>query len=159
MKAIFHVACGLALAGVLTAQDIPHNPLLPKGPQRPITRPTGGGTDSGVTIGPKGNQPAKNRYVTHVVLSESRIWQSADGKTLDGKLLAFEDVVSEVPAGAPAPAAPEPPKQPTVVKDGKVRLLVGRKPFEIPLSRLIKADQDFIEQIRAGIAKKAEVKP
>jgi hypothetical protein len=159
MKTIFAVVCGLTCSGFLTAQDIPLNPLLPKSPHRPITRPTGGGTNSGVSIGNKSDQPAKNRYVTHVTLSESRFWQSVEGKTLDGKLLAFEDVVTEVPAGASIPEPPAPPKVLTVVKDGKVRLLVAKKSFEIPLSRLVKADQDFIEQIRAGLAKKAEVKP
>ena len=160
MKALPLIASlGFVLAGTLTAQDIPPNPLLPKAPHRPITRPTGGTSIGGVNINPQTEQPAKNRYITHVTLSESRIWQSVEGKSLEGKLLAFEDQVIEVPAGSPMPATPEPPKHPTVLKDGKVRLLIGKKPFEIPLSRLIKADQEFIEQIRAGIARKAEKQP
>jgi hypothetical protein len=89
------------------------------------------------------------------VLSESRVWGSADGKTLEGKLIAFEDSVAEAPANAAEPIAPSPPANPTVVRGGKARLLVKGKAFEIPLSRLVKADQDFIEQIRAGIAKRA----
>jgi len=113
----------------------------------------------GVTIKPQAGQTQTRRLVTHVVLADSRIWRSTDDKTLEGKLIAFEDAVTEVPAGGAEPPAPVPPKNPTVIRDGKVRLLVEKKAFEIPLSRLIKVDQDFIEQIRAGLAKRAARTP
>jgi hypothetical protein len=88
------------------------------------------------------------RYTTHVVLSESRIWTSAEGKPLEAKLLAFEDLVVEKAQGNETPDLPEPPKHPTVVRDGKVRLLIGKKPVELPLARLSQADRDFVERIR-----------
>jgi hypothetical protein len=46
-----------------------------------------------------------------------------------------------------------------VIRAGKVRLLVGKKPFDLVLTNLVKADQEFIESIRAALAKKATVKP
>lgn len=147
-------AAGLLLAGIAGGQVV-----VPGTPQRPITRPTGGGLGGGVSIQPQSGQTQTRRLVTHVVLSDPRIWRSADGKTLEGKLIAFEDSVTEIPAGAAEPPAPEPPKNPTVVRDGKVRLLVEKKAFEVPLSRLVKVDQEFIEQIRAGFAKRAARTP
>ncbi|MEO0018526.1 MAG: hypothetical protein RLZZ522_1809 [Verrucomicrobiota bacterium] len=76
------------------------------------------GIDGGASI--TGGTPAapKQRYKTHLVLAESRIWQNLDGRTLEGK-----------------------------------------KPFELPLTNLVKADQEFIETIRLALAKKAAVKP
>lgn len=144
---------GLAAAGPAAGQ------VVPATPQRPITRGTGGNLNGGVTIDPKQEGPKTVRLVTHVVLSASRIWRNGDGRTLEGKLIAFEDVVHEAPVGAAEPPAPEPPKNPTVVRNGKVRLLVGKKAYELPLSRLVKVDQDFIEQVRAGFAKKAAANP
>jgi hypothetical protein len=136
-----------ALAGAGTAQVVP---TMPKGM---TVRPIGGGVN--VKPQEEKKKPPVKQYVTHLVLSESRVWGSADGKTLEGKLIAFEDSVAEAPANAAEPIAPSPPANPTVVRGGKARLLVKGKAFEIPLSRLVKADQDFIEQIRAGIAKRA----
>ena len=139
--------------------------VLPGGEKNPGNRSVGGGINGGVdggvngkaTIKREGGQP-KNRYTTHIVLSEPRTWQHADGRTLEGKLLAFEDVVAEVPAGG-TPPVPVPPANPTVIRNGKVRLQVGAKIFELALTSLAKADQDFVETIRAGITKKAAVKP
>lgn len=145
---------GLAATAPMLAQ------VVPSTPRRPITRGTGGNLDGGgVTVDPKQKEPKKVRFVTHVVLSTTRTWHSANGRTLEGKLIAFEGMVSETPVGGAAPRAPEPPKSPTVVRDGKVRLLVGKKAFEVPRSRLLKVDQDFIEQVRARFAKKAAAKP
>jgi hypothetical protein len=39
------------------------------------------------------------RRVTHIVLYEYRIWTNTEGKPLDAKLLAFEDLVAETPMG------------------------------------------------------------
>lgn len=139
---------GLALAGVSAAQVV-----LPPHPRRPITGPSVGGGTGSVTIQPQEKVTPKQRLVTHVVLAETRTWQSTDGKSLRGTLIAFEDAVSEIPAGGIAPPAPRPPQYPTVVRDGKVRLMIDKKAHEIPLTRLIKADQEFIEQIRVRLAK------
>jgi len=50
-------------------------------------------------IPPSGTEPKKARYITHIVLSVSRQWMSTDGKLVEGKLIAFEDLVVEAEAG------------------------------------------------------------
>lgn len=119
-----------------------------------------GSSGGNITFGPK-SPPAESkvRYVTHVSLSESRQWHSADGKSLLGKLISFDDIIVETTKGAPAPAAPAMPGNPTVVKDGKARLLVNSKPYELPIERLSQPDREFIENIRAAIARKATPQP
>lgn len=106
---------GILLASPLLAQvEIPANPVAKPG--KTTARSIGGGTDSGVSI-----VPAKpdQRYVTHIVLSESRLWTSNDGKPLEAKLVAFEDLVAQAPQGSSEPVMPSPPAHPTVVRDGK----------------------------------------
>jgi hypothetical protein len=68
-------------------------------------------------------------------------------------LIAFEDLMVESINGA-AVKAPEPPRYPTVVKDGTIRLAVNRKPMVLPLTRLSKEDQEFVEKIRLQHAPK-----
>jgi hypothetical protein len=92
------------------------------------------------------------RAVTHVVLCEQRQWASLDGRTIEAKLIAFEDLVAESKNGAAA--MPEPPKNPTVVRDGSIRLSMKGKPVVIALSKLSVADQEFVEKIRARHAPK-----
>lgn len=87
------------------------------------------------------------RTVTHCVLTENRTWTSTDGKKMEAKLIAFEDLVVESVKGQVA-KAPQAPEYPTVVQEEKVRFSVNRKPVVLPLARLIQSDQDFIEKIR-----------
>ncbi|RYD19698.1 MAG: hypothetical protein EOP88_17995 [Verrucomicrobiaceae bacterium] len=141
---------GFLLVSPLPAQstEIPGNPLVPG---KTKTRAIGGGTDSGVTVTPA---KPETRLVTYVVLSESRMWTSSDGKPLEAKLIAFEDIVVKA-EGTNAPAMPTPPANPTVVRDGSARLLVNKKPVVLSLERLSAPDREFIERIRASLAKKA----
>lgn len=137
--------------------DIPSNPLV--GPKKYETRKVGGAVDPGAKIesieqGGKGT--GIQRYVTHVVLFEPRIWTNGDGRTVTATLIAFEDLTAEGPVGGPPPKMPAPPERPTVVKDGKIRLLVNRKPMEMVLTSLVVADQEFIDSMRVAIATKAE---
>ena len=88
------------------------------------------------------------RTVTHIVFGEPRQWKMADGKSFIGKLIAFEDIV----AAGNATAAPVVPKNPTIVRDGKARVLVNLKPFEIPLDRLGADERRFIEDTRTAVA-------
>jgi hypothetical protein len=139
---------GILLVSPLSAQttDIPANPLVPGGKTK--TRSIGGGTNPGVSVTPA--QP-ETRLITYVVLSESRLWTSSDGKPLEAKLIAFEDMVVK----AEGTAAPTPPANPTVIRDGNARLLVNKKPVILPLERLSSPDREFIERIRESLAKKA----
>ncbi|MEI6177346.1 MAG: hypothetical protein WCS43_10675 [Verrucomicrobiota bacterium] len=154
MKALFStIFIGMALVCVSSAQMVVPGTL---GKFKP--RSIGdGGTNSGVNVIPREQgKPATARYTTHIILSESRIWSSTDGKTLTGKLIAFEDLVAVTPQGAAQPVMPPPPAKPTVIRDQKVRLFINQKAVEVPLDRLVKLDQELIAQIQAAIAKKAE---
>ena len=145
------IAAAIVLGGPCFGQIV-----VPATPGKFKPRPTGGGSSPGVEVIPKEPKNPTARYTTHVVLSESRIWSAIDGRTLEGKLIAFEDLVVETPKGAAEPAIPPRPAKPTVVRSGKARLLVGKKPFEIELTKLNPADRDFIRQIETSIAKQAD---
>lgn len=141
---------GILLASPLPAQrDIPGNPMVKPG--KSPSRTIGGGADSGASVVP--TKPDQ-RYVTHVVLSESRLWTSSDGKPLEAKLIAFEDLVAQVPQGS-SESVMSPPANPTVVRDGNVRLLVNKKPVILALVRLSEADRTFVEKLKTSLAKKA----
>ena len=124
--------------------------VVPATPKKFATRSLGGnGVNAGITVEP-GKAPPKARYTTHFVLSDSRSWTSTDGKVLVGKLLAFEDMVVEAPQGGDPPPTPALPAHPTLVRDGKARLLINNKACEVLLERLSQADRTFIEQTRAA---------
>lgn len=147
---------GLLVVPAAWAQsDFPANPVTPATPKKFKTRSVGGGLDTGATVDPGKPVNPNVRYVTHIVLHDYRMWTSADGKPLEAKLIAFEDLVAEVPKGAAEPVLPKPPDHPTVVRNGKARLLVNKKPVEIALDRLSLQDREFIEDIKAALAKKA----
>lgn len=133
-------------------------PVPPRGLPHPPTsfqpRNIDGSQEIEPNIGPARTKDEKiTRYVTQLSLSESRSWTSTDGKVIEATLIAFEDLMVESRDGAAA-KAPEPPKHPTVVRDGSVRLAVNRKPMVLALSRLSKADQEFVEKVRAQHAPK-----
>jgi len=145
---------------LMTAMLLPaaaNSQVVPATPKGFKTRPIGGGTSGGVEVIPR--ETPKVRYTTHVVLSVSRLWTSTDGKLLEGKLIAFEDLVVEAPKGAAPPENPTPPESPTVIRDGKVRLLVKQKPVEVAVARLSQSDQEFIEQTRKAYTKKTPPTP
>lgn len=121
--------------------------VVPAHPTKFKTRGIGDGSTGGIqVIPPGGTEPKKARYITHIVLSVSRQWMSTDNKLVEGKLIAFEDLVVEAEAGAAPPASQTPPAHPTVVRDGKVRLLINQKPVELAITRLSAGDQEFIQQ-------------
>src|SRR6476660_371118 len=121
--------------------------VVPANPTKFKTRDIGDATSGGVEVIPRnGAESKKVRYVTHIVLSVSRQWLSTAGKLVEGKLIAFEDLAVEAEAGATPPANSAPPAHPTVVRDGKVRLLNKQKPVELAITRLSAGDQEFIQQ-------------
>jgi hypothetical protein len=146
---------GLLLTGTISAQVV-----IPAMPKKIVTRPIGGSSSGGVEVVPKGESGGqKERYITHFVLSEDRQWTSSDGQTLQAKLIAFEDMVVEKPVATAAPTPPVPPANPTVIRNGKIRLVSQQKPFELALERLNQADRDFVEKVRAAHAKKPLATP
>lgn len=152
MKFFITLGClGIALTGTVNAQIV-----TPASPKNFKPRPIGGNTGGGhVEVIPKEGGVPKKRTITYMVLSESRPWTSTEGKVLEAKLIAFEDIIIE----GESTAAPEPPPHPTVVRNGKVRLLAGKKSYELDLSRLTEADRNFIEQIRLRYQKKTPPTP
>ena len=157
MKATLH---GL-LAGLILTCGCFAQIIVPGTPNKFQSRPVGSGASigGGVEVVPKDEAAKKSRYITHIVLSESHIWSSTDGKILTGKLIAFEDLVTETPQGAAAPVTPAPPAHPTMIRDGKVRLLVNQKAVEIPLERIGEADRELIANIKAALDKKTASPP
>jgi hypothetical protein len=148
---VFLVLLGVTQA--LAQVDIPANPMVT--PKKFKTRSVGGGVNPGATVDPGPSANPNVRYVTHIVLCDYRMWTSTEGKPLEAKLIAFEDLVAEAPKGSAEPVMPAPPANPTVTRGGKVRLLVNRKPVETALDRLSEADREFIGQLQAALAKKA----
>ena len=147
------------LAGLLLASG-GFSQVVPSAPKKFVTRPIGGGTSGGVEVIPRGGaESQKVKYTTHIVLSVSRLWTSTDGKLLEGKLIAFEDMVVEAPKGSAPAATPAPPESPTVTRGGKVRLLVKQKPVEVAVDRLSQSDQEFIEQTRKSYTRKTPPTP
>ncbi|MBK1882064.1 hypothetical protein JIN85_06535 [Luteolibacter pohnpeiensis] len=153
MKVFWAIAVfSMATARIALAQvEIPSNPLVK--PPRPATRTTHDGTESDTKLELNRND-GKVRTVTYVVLYDTRIWTSSEGKPLEAKLIAFEDLVIESKS-LDSGKAPTPPSKPTVVKNGKARFLVHNKPVEIALDRLSAQDQELIAGIKAAIEKKA----
>lgn len=143
----------LGFSSVLAQLDIPGNPMV--APKKFTTRPVGGGVNPGVVVEPGKTATPKVRYTTHIVLYPYRMWSSTEGKPLEAGLIAFEDLVAEALKGSAEPVMPEPPANPTLIRDGKIRLLVKQKPVEISLDRLSLADREFIDQMKAALAKKA----
>ena len=133
--------------------DVPANPTVT--PRKFTTRSVGGGVNPGVSIDSTKTENPNVRYVTHIILYQNRMWTSAEGKPLDAKLIAFEDLVAEAPKGSAEPVMSAPPEHPTVVREGKVRLLVNQKPVELALDRLSRQDREFVDQIKAALDKKA----
>jgi len=144
----------MGFPAVLAQIDLPPNPTITPGKFK--TRSIGGGVDSGATVDSSKTGNAKLRFVTHIVLIDSRVWTCTEGKPLEAKLIAFEDLVVETTEGADEPVMPEPPANPTVTRDGKIRLLVDNKPVEVALERFCQADREFTDQMKAALAQKAD---
>lgn len=124
--------------------------VVPATPTKFDTRRLGDAASGGasVNVTPPRTQTIV-RTITHIVLGEPRQWKMTDGKFFIGKLIAFEDLVSVGNAIAPAV-----PKNPTVVREEKARVLVNAKPFEIALDRLGADERKFIEETRVAVAAK-----
>ncbi|CAN5912320.1 hypothetical protein BH11VER1_BH11VER1_18450 [soil metagenome] len=125
-------------------------------PISPNQRPISGGGSASVGVVPQAPVKTIVKTITYITLSEARQWTSSDGKTLLAKIIAFEDIVTESADKSEAQqTATMPTTTPTLIKDGKIRLLVNRKPFELALDKLSQPDRDFVENLRSAIQKKA----
>jgi len=140
---------------VIAAESALHAQVVPTTPTKFNMRPVGDASASaGIASAPKPKETIY-RQITYITLSQPRQWKSADGKSLLGKLIAFEDIVVESKGVAPDKnAAPAMPAKITVVRDGKVRLMVDSKPYEVALDRLGEDERKFVTQIQTAVAAK-----
>ncbi len=150
----------LAVTAPLSAQVV-----LPATGKKFDTRTINGssGGTSGVSVNTT-TQPApptKTKLTSYFRLDDPRQWKSTDGKSLLGAIIIFEDAVIEFEAATPAAAreaagkAPPPkmPDKPTLIREGKIRLLVKQKPVEVPLERLSDEDRKYVEDLNARLPK------
>ena len=149
----------LAVTAPLSAQVV-----LPATGKKFDTRTiNGSGGSSGVSVNTT-TQPApptKTKLTSFFRLGDPRQWKSTDGKSLLGAIIIFEDAVIEFEAATPAAAreaagkAPPPkmPDKPTLIREGKIRLLVNQKPVEVPLNRLSDEDRKYVEDLNARLPK------
>ena len=139
---------GLVLIGSTASGQV-----VPATPKKFATRAVGGTSSTGVTsVSPPKTEPII-RTTTYIVLAPSRQWTNSEGKPLVAKLIAFEDITTQT-TKADANNPTQPPKldgKPTVVRDGKVRLMANQKPYEVALDKLSQADQEFIATVKRAV--------
>jgi|GEM_PF-5104966 len=100
--------------------------------KRMSERINGGST----TIGPSGGgRKVVTTYLTYV--SPLREWSAADGRTMQGRLVAFS---------APRPGESGPVE---VIRSGKVRLMRAgsQKAVDFPIENLSEDDQAFVKRV------------
>lgn len=138
--------------------------VLPTTGKKFETRTINGSSGSGgVSINntTKPAAPTKTKLTSYFMLGEPRQWKSTDGRSLLGTIITFEESVIEFDAANPAAAreavekAPPAklPEKPTLIRDGKVRLLVNKKPVEVPLDLLSDADRTYVNDLNARMPK------
>lgn len=127
---------------------------VPTTPTKFDTKPVGAATSStGAAIAPPKAPASTLRQVTYLTLSPLRTWTSTDGKSLNGKLIAWEETVTTGPTPQALPDQPL-TTRPTVLKNNKARLLIGTKAYEVPLDRLGPEEQKFIRDLQTRLAAK-----
>lgn len=146
MRASFFLLC----VSFATAQVVPTTPT------KFGKRDLGGGTTGAAVNAVPPKQETIVRTTTYLSLSETRQWTSSEGKPLMAKLIAFEDITIETVKGQTPADSQQLPKltgKPTVVKDGKVRLMANQRPYEVALEKLSQADREFIEKVKTAVTK------
>ncbi|MES2469866.1 MAG: hypothetical protein V4675_21375 [Verrucomicrobiota bacterium] len=137
----------LALPAAALAQVVPTTPT------KFSAKPVGAATaTTGAAINPPSTAPTV-KHITYLTLSPLRQWTSTDGKTLMGKLIAWEETVTTGPSPQSA-SAPPVTTRPTVLKNNQVRLLIDHKAYPVPLERLDPDARKFIAELQAHLAAK-----
>ena len=132
----FLVLCG-SIAPV-SAQVVPQNP------NQFTKRKLGDNGGAGSSTGASAVTPqSRTVVVQHIAVTPVQAWVSANGKTMEARLLAFS---------APEPGDDGPVE---IIRDGKVRFLVtGRKePVDFPLTGLDEKEQVKIKALAEVAAK------
>lgn len=158
MKTLVLLLCTLTM--IASGQVVPATPT--KFTKRGVGTSTsstssvsGGGSTATIGV-PQQKPESVVRTITYLTLAPVRQWTSTEGKPLVASLIAFEESVVETPKGEAAPTTtmPKLTGKPTVVKEGKVRLLANGKPYEVALDKLSQADRDFIDKVKLGVEAK-----
>lgn len=128
--------------------------VVPTTPTKFGKREIGGGSGSAAVNAAPPKHETIVRTTTYLSLSENRQWTSTEGKPLVAKLIAFEDITIETVKGQTADTQqlPKLTGKPTVVKDGKVRLMANQRPYEVALEKLSQGDRDFVEKVKTAVA-------
>jgi hypothetical protein len=141
--------CLFFVAPLVQAQVVPTTPTKFETKGVGVSAPS-----ASVGLSTRPAPPPVVRTTTYFTLTDARQWTSAEGKPLLAKLIAWEDLIVEQVKGTTAPAAPTPPAHPTIVRDGKLRMMVNQQVREVPLDRLCDADRAFVETLQAQHAVK-----
>lgn len=144
-----HPALLLAIPGLAMAQaqTVPVTPTTPT--QFEIKPVTGATAEAGATVASKPAAAPAIKLTTYLTLSPERPWTGPGGKILHGKLIAWEQTTT---TGPPAPIADKPiTATPTVLQNGKVRLLIDRKAFTVPLDQLDLDSQKLIQDLHTRL--------
>ncbi|MFP6872847.1 MAG: hypothetical protein VCA55_04990 [Verrucomicrobiales bacterium] len=105
-------------------------------------RPLGGGGSfgGGGLVKPAPPRQAITRTITYLALTKERQWLNTGGKSIFATLVAFD-------TGDKAKSIP-----PTIIKSGKIRLLKGKKAFQLPLETLDPQHRADVVSIQTQIA-------
>ena len=118
--------------------------VVPKNPNQFTKRKLGDNGGAGSSTGASAVTPqSRTVVVQHIAVTPVQAWVSANGKTMEARLLAFS---------APEPGDAGPVE---IIRDGKVRFLVtGRKePVDFPLTGLDEKEQVKIKALAEVAAK------
>jgi hypothetical protein len=130
-----------------------HAQVVPTTPTKFGTRNMGASGNTSASVSATSPKPVTTVHtIIYIALSSPRQWTSSEGKPLLAKLIAFEDLKTESIKGEPAPPPPKLTGKPTVISNGKVRLLVDQKPYEIALDKLSAADREFVDNVKQSVA-------
>ena len=118
--------------------------VVPQNPNQFTKRKLGDNGGAGSSTGASAVTPqSRTVVVQHIAVTPVQAWVSANGKTMEARLLAFS---------APEPGDAGPVE---IIRDGKVRFLVtGRKePVDFPLTGLDEKEQVKIKALAEVAAK------
>ncbi len=156
MKAfLFMFAVALPLSGQVI------NPTTGKKFETRDLNGSGGSGGVSINAATKPAPPTKTKLTSYFILGDQRQWKSKDGRSLLGAIIAFEDSVIEFDAANPvaareavekAPPAKLPDK-PTLIREGKVRLMVNKKPVEVSMDLLSEDDRKYVDDLNARLPK------
>jgi len=101
---------------------------------------SGSGQFGGASITtPKASPLRKEtKKITYLAVTDDRAWVNNEGKTIKGRLIAFD------------PGNKEKFIPPTIIKEDKIRMLIGTKAYVFPLDKLREENRKEILNLKNG---------